>query len=123
MLFSLALLLSGHNEPGGGFIGGLVAAVAYTLYALALDVRSARSILKAEPHIFTSAGLLVALLSGLVSVFAGQPFMTRRWTTIYLGTSYEIPLGTPMLFDVGVYLVVLGVALTIVFAMLEEEEP
>ena len=118
LLFSVFALLRGHNEPGGGFVGGLVASAAFTLFALAHDVERARSILPLNPRVLIAAGLLVAVTSGLIGMLFGEPFMTTVWD------SREIPvvgkLGTPLLFDVGVYLAVMGVALTIIFSLAEE---
>ncbi len=117
LLFSVFLLLRGHNEPGGGFVGGLVAAAAFALYVIAFDVATARRTLGIDPRILIGLGLLVALGSGVISLFAGQPFMTGLWS------GYTVPLlgkvGTPLFFDIGVYLVVIGVTLTIIFALAE----
>lgn len=118
LLFSVFLLLRGHNEPGGGFIGGLVASTAFALYALAYDVAQARKTLRASPHSLVAAGLITALLSGLLPLAVGWPFLTGLWI------KREIPVlgkaGTPLLFDAGVYLVVLGVMLMIIFSLAEE---
>jgi multicomponent Na+:H+ antiporter subunit B len=118
LLFSLFLLLRGHNEPGGGFVGGLVAAAAFSLYAIAEGVATARRVLGVDSRALIGVGLLVAAVSGLIPLAAGQPFMTGMWS------DYTVPLlgkvGTPLLFDIGVYLVVVGVTLTIVFSLAEE---
>ena len=117
LLFSIFLLLRGHNEPGGGFIGGLIAAAAFALYAIAYDVATARRTLGIDSRTLIGLGLLVALTSGVISLIAGQPFMTGLWS------EYAVPLlgkvGTPLLFDIGVYLVVIGVTLTIIFGLAE----
>jgi multicomponent Na+:H+ antiporter subunit B len=118
LLFSIFLLLRGHNEPGGGFVGGLVAAAAFSLYALAYDVATARKAMLLGPRNLIGLGLLAAASSGLLSLANGQPFMTGVWS------NRELPVlgkaGTPLLFDTGVYLVVLGVMLTIIFTLAEE---
>ena len=118
LLFSIFALLRGHNEPGGGFVGGLVASAAFTLFALAHDVERARAILPLNPRLLIAAGLLIAVTSGLIGMLFGEPFMTTAWD------SREIPvvgkMGTPLLFDVGVYLAVMGVALTIIFSLAGE---
>ena len=118
LLFSLFLLLRGHNEPGGGFVGGLVAASGFALYALAHGASTARLKMYIEPHTLVGAGLLTALGSGCVSLFAGRPFLTGLWS------GQPVPVivkaGTPLLFDAGVYLVVMGMALLIVFTLMEE---
>ncbi len=120
LLFSIFLLLRGHNEPGGGFVGGLVAAGAFVLYAMAYDVDSARRSLWAEPHMFIGAGLLLALLSGLVPLFGGRPFLTGLWSYLRLPGDAALELGTPLFFDIGVYLAVLGVTLMIILTLAEE---
>jgi multicomponent Na+:H+ antiporter subunit B len=116
LLFSIFLLLRGHNEPGGGFIAGLVAGGAFVLYAIAYDVKSARQALNFEPHVFIATGLLIAVLSGLVVAFTREPFLTGQWVSGPGG----IDLGTPLLFDIGVYVVVIGVTLTIILTLAEE---
>lgn len=119
LMYSVFVMLRGHNEPGGGFVGGLVASAGFALYALAHGFDKAKEMLLLDSRTLISAGLLVALGSGMLSLVNGQPFMTGLWRP------EEIPaigkLGTPFLFDVGVYLVVLGVILTIIFSMAEEE--
>jgi multicomponent Na+:H+ antiporter subunit B len=119
LLYSMYVLLRGHNAPGGGFVGGLVAASAYALYAIAFDVPHARRIMPVSPRRLIGVGLALAVASGLVGLALGQPFMTAQWD------AREFPVvgkvGTPLLFDVGVYLTVIGVTLTIIFALAEEE--
>ena len=118
LLFSVFILLRGHNEPGGGFVGGLVAATAFVLYALAYDVARARDALRVDPRSLVAAGLALACSAGLLGLLAGQPFMTGQWLATPLPVVGK--LGTPVLFDLGVYFVVLGVVLTMVFALAEE---
>jgi multicomponent Na+:H+ antiporter subunit B len=116
LLFAVFLLLRGHNQPGGGFVGGLVVAASFVLYSIAFSVDAARRALLVRSSTLLGIGLLVALLSGLPAVFLGQPFMTSQWTTIALGST-ELDVGTPLVFDVGVFLAVIGVVLTIVFTL------
>jgi multicomponent Na+:H+ antiporter subunit B len=119
--FSIFLLLRGHNEPGGGFVGGLVLATAFTLYAIAYDVRTIRRFLPCRTQTIIGVGLLLGGLSGVWSLFRGQPFMTGQWAHLeFMGL--ELHLGTPLLFDFGVYLVVVGVVLIIIMSLAEEEE-
>lgn len=116
LLFALFLLLRGHNEPGGGFVGGLVVAASFVLYALAYGVDAGRRALLVDPSTLLGGGLLVALSSGVPAVLLGQPFMTALWTRVGVGPAvYDI--GTPLVFDVGVFLTVIGVVLTIVFTL------
>ena len=114
LLFAVFLLLRGHNEPGGGFVGGLVAAAAFALYAMAFGVGQARQALLVKPLTLLGAGLLIALGSGVPAAVRGQPFMTAQWA---LG---PVALGTPAVFDAGVFLVVAGVVLMMVFSLAEE---
>lgn len=118
LLFSFFLLLRGHNSPGGGFIGGLVAAAAFALYAVANGAAEARKILSAEPRVLIGFGLSVALASGLLPLFLGLPFMTGLWLPNELPALGKI--GTPVLFDLGVYFVVIGVTLLIIFSLMED---
>lgn len=118
LLFSLFLLQRGHNQPGGGFVGGLIAAAAFSLYTIAHGVQAARYALIVSPRVLIGTGLATSLTSGLPAFGRGKVFMTGLWM------GYEVPalgkLGTPLLFDVGVYLVVLGITLVIVFSLAEE---
>ena len=119
LMFSIFLLLRGHNEPGGGFIGALVAAAAFVLYGLAAEETSVRQALHFDTRSFIATGLLIAGSSALFPILLGMPFLTGVWGTVSLfGTT--IDLGTPVIFDIGVYIAVIGVALTIVLAMAEE---
>ena len=119
LLFSVFLLLRGHNEPGGGFVGGLVAAAAYILYAIAYDVPSTRAALRLAPDAIIGVGLLMALGGGLMPVLLGRPFLTGVWADVWPGAGV-LYLGTPLLFDAGVFVAVVGVVLTIVLALAEE---
>jgi multicomponent Na+:H+ antiporter subunit B len=116
LLFSLFLLLRGHNEPGGGFTGGLVAAAALALYALATSVTEAQRLLRVDLRTLMSLGLGCALVAGVLGVLSGAPFMTGLWYAQPLPVIGK--LGTPLLFDVGVYLVVIGVTLKILFTLM-----
>lgn len=118
LLFSVFILLRGHNEPGGGFVGGLVAAAAIALYALAEGVERARRLLKLNPRTLITSGLTLALTSGILPLLLGQPLLTGLW----LPSSVPVlgHLGTPLLFDMGVYLLVAGMALLIVLSLMEE---
>ncbi|MXQ09456.1 Na+/H+ antiporter subunit B [Alphaproteobacteria bacterium GH1-50] len=121
LVFSVFMLLRGHNEPGGGFIGGLLGAVGFIVYAIACSTDEAREALRVPPEKIALFGLGVALLSGLASMlFSDDPF-TGQW--LFLGATEDdkgLPLSTVLVFDIGVYLVVMGAILTLVFALEEE---
>ncbi len=120
LLFGVFLLLRGHHEPGGGFVGGLVAAAAFALYAAADGTAAARRALYLDPRTLIAIGLLIAVGTGLSALLWGDAFLSARWETIDLPALTEIELGTPLLFDVGVFVVVLGVTQTIILALAEE---
>jgi multicomponent Na+:H+ antiporter subunit B len=121
LLFSLFLLLRGHNEPGGGFAGGLVAAAGFVLLSISSGVGVARRALRVDPRSLVGIGLVIMLASGLIApLLYGEPYLTSHWWTFDIG-DYGIAVGTPLLFDIGVYLGVAGTILLIVFALEEED--
>ena len=116
LVFSVATLLRGHDSPGGGFVGGLIASIAYSLYVFVADANDVRRLVRADPLKTAAAGLALAIFSGLAGIFSDQAsFLSGQW--VELG---RLKLGTPLLFDLGVYLVVVGSVLTFV---LEIKEP
>lgn len=121
LMFSIFLFARGHNEPGGGFVAGLVAAAGFALYAVAYGPAVTRRVLRVEPRLLIGLGLLTALSSGLFGLAGGQPFLTGKWGHLTLPGLGKVDIGTPVLFDLGVYLAVWGVTLTIIFALAEEE--
>lgn len=120
LLFSVFLFLRGHNEPGGGFVAGLIAAAGFTLYAIAFGAGPARRVLPIDPLGLTGIGLALALLSGLTGVFFGRAFLTGLWFRLPVPMAAPLEVGTSALFDLGVFLTVAGVVLTIIFALEEE---
>jgi multicomponent Na+:H+ antiporter subunit B len=121
-LFSLFILLVGHNQPGGGFCGGLIAAWASVLYSIAFGVEEARRILRVQPQSIIGVGLFLALASACLSLFLGYPFMTGQWGEIVVPGLGHIALGTPLFFAIGVYLVVIGATTLIMFSLAEYNE-
>lgn len=107
LIASLWILLRGHNAPGGGFIGGLVAVAASSAYALVFGAGPALRRLPLAPAHLGGAGVLLALMSGFPALMQGLPFLTHRWVSVPLGV-VDLPLSTVMLFDLGVYLCVWG---------------
>lgn len=121
LVFSVYVCLRGHNEPGGGFIGGLIAASALAIWGMAAGVEAARKALRVDPLALAGGGVFAAALSGLASTFTGSPFMTSIWLYLDLGET-NVPLSTPMIFDIGVYFVVFGTITSIALALESGEE-
>lgn len=122
LLFSVFLLFRGHNEPGGGFIAGLVASGAVVLFLFSYGITATRDMLRVDPRDFLGAGLLFGLLSIVPSLWLGQPAMTAQWWEIPLPGGGYYKFSTPLIFDIGVYLTVIGAILTMVVGLSETEE-
>lgn len=123
IVLSIILLLRGHNEPGGGFVGGLVFASAFIFYGVAYGMPASRHLLRFDPRTILGVGLIAATASGLLAPILGLPFLTGVWSNLSIQSfvAGQIKLGTPLLFDVGVFLVVVGTATLMVYSMSEEE--
>lgn len=118
LLFSVFILLRGHYLPGGGFVGGLIAAIAFVLHAFSNGLENTRNLLRIHPGFLMPLGLTISLLSGLAPVLvSGEPFMTGVWFPDPVPVIGMI--GSALFFDIGVYLVVVGVSLTIIFTISE----
>jgi multicomponent Na+:H+ antiporter subunit B len=117
LLFAVFILLRGHYEPGGGFVGGLVAAVAFVLHAFANGLKETRKFLKIHPGVLIPFGLAISLFSGLAPMFAGDPFMKGIWLQQPLPVIGLV--GSALFFDIGVFFVVIGISLTILFTLSE----
>ncbi|RLK48567.1 multisubunit sodium/proton antiporter MrpB subunit [Alkalispirillum mobile] len=122
LLFSIFLLLRGHDEPGGGFIAGLVAAGAFALYLFAFGIPATKQLLRVSPHDLFGWGLFIGTLAAVPPLFMDLPLFTALWWDVPVPMIGEIKLNTPLLFDVGVYLTVLGSVLAIVIALAEAED-
>ncbi|KQX41999.1 cation:proton antiporter [Devosia sp. Root436] len=123
LVFSVYVCLRGHNEPGGGFIGGLIAASAMAILGMSSGAAEARRALRIDPLAIAGFGVFIAGFSGLLSLFTGSPFMTSIWLYLELGQT-SVPLSTPMVFDIGVYCVVFGTISAVALALEGgEEEP
>ncbi|GCD80539.1 Na+/H+ antiporter subunit B [Schleiferia thermophila] len=118
LLFSVFILLRGHYLPGGGFVGGLIASIAFVLHSFANGLNETKHLLRIHPGFLMPLGLSVSLLSGLYPmVIKKEPFMAAQWMKEPLDVIGLV--GTPLFFDIGVYLVVVGVSLTIIFTLAE----
>lgn len=121
LLFAMYAAIKGHNEPGGGFIGGLIAATAICLYRMAYGPNSVYRLLPIHPRWLIFTGLSLALVTAFIPLLFGQPFLRSVVFTVHLG-SLEIPLASVMGFDTGVMFVVVGVATGMIFRLNEELE-
>ena len=117
LLFSVFILLRGHYLPGGGFVGGLIASIAFVIHSFANGIEKTRGIIKFHPGFLMPIGLSLALIAGSLPLFIGQTFMTGLWFNEPLPVIGMV--GTALFFDTGVYLVVIGVTLTIIFTITE----
>jgi multicomponent Na+:H+ antiporter subunit B len=118
LIFSLYLLFRGHNDPGGGFIGGLIGAMGLVFYTMTFGAEVTIKTFNVNSIALIALGLFLAASSGIISVFFGDIFFTARWEEYYL--PFIGRPGTPILFDVGVYILVVGIVLKITLSMIED---
>jgi len=122
LLFSVFMLLRGHDLPGGGFIAGLVASAGFVLFLFAFGIPATRGLLGVDPRSVAGTGLLLAVASVLPGPLSGQPAFTAQWWEPVIPLVGAVKIGSPIIFDVGVYLTVIGALLTIVVSLAEAEE-
>lgn len=115
LLFSFFLLIRGHYSPGGGFVGGLVASIAFVLHSFANGVENTMRIIRYKPLSLIPIGLGMSTVAMLMPLFFGKPVMTSVWLPAQVPVFGSV--GTTLLFDMGVYLLVVGVVLTILFTI------
>ncbi len=119
LFFSFYMLFRGHNEPGGGFIGGLVGTIVFILHGMVYGPDETRKLLPFDPIRLIFIGLFLVIISGSFSLLMGESFLVAKWLNFYL-PFFGRP-GSPILFDIGIYVLVLGVVLKITYSMLEIE--
>lgn len=117
LIFSLFLFLAGHNNPGGGFIGGLMTASSLVLLALSFGKGTMGNIVTVDFRKMIAIGLLIAYLTGLGSLLFDVPFLTHAFDHFHLPILGDVELATAVLFDLGVYLTVVGVTMTIILSI------
>ncbi len=118
LLFSIFILLRGHYLPGGGFVGGLIASIAFILHSFANGLKKTKELIVLHPGYLIPLGLSISFLSGLAPVILNDlPFMTGLWSHDSVAILGHV--GSALFFDMGVYLVVNGVTLTIIFTISE----
>ncbi len=117
LIFAVIALLRGHNHPGGGFIGGLLAGLSLVMKSFAYDIELVSREMKLKPVGLMAAGLLMILLSTLPSLAHVAPFMKGYWLQVPVPWFGEIKLGTPLLFDTGVFFGVIGITRMFFFSI------
>lgn len=122
LVFSVYLLFAGHNQPGGGFVGGLVAAAAIALRYIAGGIDDVRNLLPVQPWMYLSAGLALAAGTALVPLLFGSAPLTHEAVELHLALLGDVKATSATVFDTGVYLVVVGLVL-MAFDGLGEETP
>ncbi|MBD7939130.1 MULTISPECIES: Na(+)/H(+) antiporter subunit B [Cytobacillus] len=114
MIFSIYIFFAGHYTPGGGFVGGLLTSGAILLLLLAYDLQTVRNILPVNFLYMVAVGLVFAIGTGVGSLIFDKPFLTHAFGDIHVPILGELHLHTATLFDLGVYLVVVGVTMSII---------
>lgn len=122
LAFSIYLLLAGHNNTGGGFIGGLMTASAVLILYVAFDIKTIKKVIPIDFVKIIGVGLLLASLTGVASMLLGYPFLKQFFDYFSLPILGEVELTTALPFDLGVYLVVVGSALTIILTIAEDDK-
>jgi monovalent cation:proton antiporter len=120
LLFSLYLLLRGHNSPGGGFIAGVMTALGILLQSIASDLRYVRLVFRVEPRVLAGIGLMTSLTTGLVPMLLGYPFLTSTFGHVHVPGLGEVEIASAFFFDLGVYCVVVGGSLLMMITLAEE---
>ncbi len=121
LAFSIYLFFAGHNNPGGGFIGGLMTAGALLLMYVSFDLKTMKKIIPFNYTFMIALGLLISLGTGISSMFLGYPFLTQFFDYFDLPILGNTELATAVLFDVGIYLVVVGIAILAILTIAEDD--
>lgn len=117
---SLYLLFAGHNQPGGGFVGGLVAGSAVALRFLAGGIDEVRDLARFAPWTILGTGLLTAATMAVVPLLLGEDVLDATFVTWSLPLVGEVSVTSTLIFDTGVYLLVLGLVLMVFEAFGDE---
>lgn len=113
LVFSLYLLFVGHNAPGGGFVGGLTAGIAFVLLYTGGGIDRLRGVVGFSHETLLGAGLVLAGVTGLTSLVLGEPFLSSAIIKTHPPLMGEVKLVTVLFFDIGVYLIVVGMVLAL----------
>ncbi len=116
ILFALIALFRGHNHPGGGFIGGMLAGLSIAFRGFAYNIKAADEMTTFKPQNYLALGLILVILSVVPSLYLDDFFMQGEWWKLSVG-SWQLKLGTPLVFDTGVFFVVIGVSVLFLFSL------
>lgn len=117
-VFAIYLFFRGHNLPGGGFIAGLASATSLILLSLAVGIGELTRMVRVDPVRIAAIGMLVAVGSASAPMLLGYPFLTQfNWHLFDVPLFGELHVGMPMIFDLGVFLVVIGICCKIIFVL------
>lgn len=122
IMFAVFMLLRGHDSPGGGFVGGLIAGAAFSLYAMVLGSSAARRALIVDPRVLIPVGLALALAAGLPGLLLGDGYLSQYFLDQKVPIMGGIGLSTALVFDIGVFFTVMGMVLTVLFRLVEVED-
>ena len=119
VILAVFFLLRGHNKPGGGFIAGILASAGFIFYAMIHGTKAVEKRIRVDTRFVRALGLTLSVAACFIPVLLGQAPLTGIWITLPLWPGGDLPLGTPLLFDLGVFFVVVGVILSIIFSIME----
>lgn len=120
LLFAIYMALKGHNYPGGGFIGGLIAAVSLVLYRMSHGSDAMNRLMPVHPRVVVAAGLGIATLTGVIPMFFSYPMLRTFAPYVNFGVGEDVHLPSALAFDLGVFLVVIGVSVGMIVRLGEE---
>jgi multicomponent Na+:H+ antiporter subunit B len=121
VIFSIIILIRGHNYPGGGFIGGLLAGLSLAYKGFAFTPELLKKEIKIKPEGYIGLGLMLVFISIWPGVFMKTALMEGVWFTIPIPFSEGFKFGTPFLFDIGVFFTVIGVTVLFLFSLSHEK--
>src|SRR6056297_2230295 len=119
VFYSLYLFLPGHNKPGGGIISGIISSTGFIFFAIIHGTKALQNIIKFQPQLFIATGLSFVFIAAFLPVITSKEILTGLWIHTKIPVWGELHLGTPLIFDTGIFLVVIGVILTIVISIME----
>lgn len=122
LIFAAYMFFKGHNEPGGGFIAGLVASVALAVYRMAEGPTALKRLLPIKPGLMAATGLGIALLTAVAPMLFGRPFLTSHLAHITLANHADLHISSSLFFDLGVLIVVVAASVGMINRLTEELE-